>query len=69
MTTNPPLLVFVYRVISDDVWDTHRIPETRLQAFIDGGWHILIGEDDIRRQMIEDEFNAQTQPFNQPRMP
>lgn len=61
------LWVYVYREMEPDVWDTRMIRETRLQTFLDGGWHILIMEDDIRRQMIEDTFTAETQPFNPPR--
>lgn len=58
-----PLRVFVYREVAPDIWDTRHIPETRLQAFIDQGWHILIGEDDIRRQIVEDQFRQHGQPL------
>lgn len=66
---SPSLLVFVYRDLTEDVWETARIPETRLQAFLEGGWHILIMEDDIRRQLVEDQFRQDTQPFNGIRLP
>lgn len=60
--------VFVFRDVADGVWDACLVSETRLPAFLEGGWHILIREDDIQRQTIADAFRRQTQPFNQPRI-
>jgi hypothetical protein len=68
MAARTELWVYVYREITPDVWDTHMIRETRLQAFTDAGWRVLVGEGEIRTQMIEDEFTAQTQPFNPPKV-
>lgn len=66
--TSPVLLVLVYREMAPDVWDIRRIPETRLQAFTEAGWRILIAETEIRQQMVEDLFRAEGERFNPPRM-
>jgi hypothetical protein len=63
-----PLWVFMYRPMTPDVWSRALVPEHHVQAFIDGGWYILISEGEIRQQMIEDEFHQSTQPFNTPRV-
>jgi hypothetical protein len=59
----------VYRIVTPEVWDANCIPQSRLAAYLEGGWQVLIGDEDIRQQAIEDEHARQTAPFNQPRMP
>lgn len=60
--------VFMYRDVAEGVWDACLVSETRVAAFLEGGWRVLIAEDDIERQTIADAFQQQTQPFNQPRI-
>jgi hypothetical protein len=68
MTPRRPLLTFMYREMQPDIWARCLVEETHVQAFTEGGWRILVSEGEIRQQMIEDEFAAQTQPFNVPRV-
>lgn len=46
--------VIVFREAAPGEWFSRQIPETRLQAHIEGGWTILIRESDVRDQAIAD---------------
>jgi hypothetical protein len=61
---NPPPMAFVYRDIAEGIWDASRILESRLPVYLEGGWHVLISDSEIRQQAIADEHARQTSPFN-----
>lgn len=59
----------VFRDLVDGSWEVRRIAAPRLLAYQEGGWTLLISEQECRANDIADAFLAdQLRPFNRPRV-
>lgn len=64
--------VLVFREVgaNPEDWVVRPIPANRLKAFLDGGWKLLLSEDEVRATDIEDTYRQdRDKPFNPPRKP
>lgn len=65
----PDALVFRDRNAEGTDWEVRRISAHRLAAFLEGGWHLLISEAQVRALDIDDTRREDERgPFNRPRL-